>query len=73
MQRQRQANHNALNDDVMFITEGLKEISTNQPATVLESALKALRLFSSEEQREQMLEVPTSCLPNLCTLLLDVL
>ena len=69
LQRQQQANHDVLNDDVMFITDGLKEISTNQPGTVLESALKALRLFSSEEQREQMLEVQNPCASDLCVLL----
>lgn len=42
-----------MDDEVLFITEGLKESST----TVLESALHSLRLFSSEAQREQMLEV----------------
>lgn len=69
LQRQQQANHDVLNDDVMFITDGLKEISTNQPGTVLESALKALRLFSSEEQREQMLEVQNPRASDLCVLL----
>jgi hypothetical protein len=63
VQRQRQANHQSMDDEVMFITEGLKESS----ATVLESALfHSLRLFSS--QREQMLEVESNRLCYISTL-----
>lgn len=53
LQRQRQANHQRMDDEVLFITEGLKANSS----TVLQSALHSLQLFRSEAQRDEMLEV----------------
>jgi hypothetical protein len=50
VQRQAQANHTALHDEILYITDGFKE-----HAMVAESAMSALRMFT--QKRDELVEV----------------